>query len=353
MAHSLYQCNKGFFMKLRTQKGSTAALAFIALVPLLAALGGFAVDCMHVNDAHGELQRATDAAALAGAQSLGDYKGTGSTTASSVSASNEQPVNYALQVSSLNAVDGPSGLWAGGNRTVTATIVYDPNFSGPPNRPNRCNVTGQIGIKSFFAHIFGNVGQTVNTTSSAALTPLSTLYSFMPLLVSLNDFDPSGRKLEDQDVGDEYTVEIKSNTSSNSVWILNSNKDCIAQLDHIADPANYPAVEMPPLSVGDWVKSDNGKKSAGKQFQQLVGKDVAFVITGDAVDSDYLAKGQPLHQIVGFMVMHVTSADSSAGKDGYSLTGLLKPAVLNGTYNQNVPASQITTFSPFLARLVQ
>lgn len=340
-------------MKLRSNKGSTAALAFIALVPLLAALGGFAVDCMHVNDAHGELQRATDAAALAGAQYLGNYVGTKKVTAASISEDNEDPVNHALQVGALNAVDGPSGLWQGGDRTVTATIVYDPNFSGPPNRPNRCNVSGSIGLKSFFAQIFGNFGQTVNTSSSAALTPLTTLYNFMPLLVSLNDFDPSGRKLEDMKVGDEFTVGIKSNTASNSVWILNSNKDCIAQLDHIADPVNNPAVEMPPLSVGDWIKSDNGKKSAGKQFGQLIGKDVAFVITGDAVNSDYLAKGQPLHQIIGFMVLHVTSADVTPGQDGYNLTGNLKPAVMNGAYSTSVPAPQVTTYAPFLARLVQ
>ena len=37
-------------------RGSVALLAFIAVVPLVAAIGGFAVDCMHVNDAKGALQ---------------------------------------------------------------------------------------------------------------------------------------------------------------------------------------------------------------------------------------------------------------------------------------------------------
>lgn len=340
-------------MKLRSQKGSTAALAFIALLPLIGLLGGFAVDCMHVNDAHGELQRALDAAALAGAHDLGNFDGSKSTSAQTVSDGNEEPVNHALQVASLNAVDGPSGIWHSGDRTVTASIVYDPNFPGPANRPNRCNVSGSIGLKSIFAQMFGNYGQSVNATASAALTSLTTLYSFMPLLVSINDLDPDNRKLEDQVVGNEFTVQVKGNDYSNSVWILNSNKDCLAQLNHIADPATYPAVEMPPLSVGDFVKSDNGKKSAGKIFDKLIGKDVAFVVTDDAVNNDYLAKGQPVHKIIGFMVLHVTSTDTQPGANGYSMTGILKPVAMNGAFSTTVPAPQITTFAPFLARLVQ
>lgn len=341
-------------MKLRRNKrGSVSVLPFIALVPLLAAIGGFAVDCMHVNDARGELQRATDAAALAGAQDLANYDGSKLMTANSVDAANEEPVNFALQVASLNAVDGPLGVWHGGQRTVTATIRYDASIPGPPNRPNRCDVTGSVKIDSFFAQCFGNFGQTVNSTSSAAFSQLNTLYSYMPLLVSINDLDPNGRKLEERQVGDEYTVIIKDNKASNSVWILNSNKDLKAIIEHIADPVNNPGVQLPPVKIGDIIKSDNGMKSAGKLFDQLMDKDVAFLITGDSIETDYLAKGKPEHPVIGFMVMHVTQVDDNAKGNGYSLTGILKPAVLGGEFDPFGTTSQVSTYAPFLARLVQ
>lgn len=335
------------------KKGSVAALGFVAVVPLVAALTAFGVDCMHVNDASGELQRATDAAALAGSEDLGNYVGNKALTAQSVSSANEEPVNFALSTASLNAVDGPLGLWQGGQRSVSATIRYDSTLAGPVNRPNRCDVTGTIQIKSVFAQVFGNFSQTVTTNSSAGLTSLNTLYSFAPLLVSEKDPDPSGRRLKDLAIDSIYTVGIKSNDSSNSVWILNSNQDDIDAIMHIADPENNPGNNVPAYSIGDVIKSDNGQKSAGQYFDKLVGKDVPFLVTNDSVDGDYLAKGQPVHTVVGFMVLHVTGYDNKGGKDGYSLTGNLRPVSFAGGYDPTKGTGTITTFAPFLSRLIQ
>jgi hypothetical protein len=337
----------------RRNQGSVAALAFVATVPLLAAIGGIAVDCMHFNDAKGELQRATDAAALAGAEDLINYLGTKNTTGTSVSTSNEEPVNFALQVAALNPVDGPLGLWQSGDRSLSATIRYDSTLAGPANIPNRCDVKGTIGIRSLFSQIFGNFGQTVITNSSAGETSLNTLYSYAPLLVSWVDPDPSNRILKNQAVNQPYTVEIKDNQASNSVWILNNNQSDKAIIDHIANPSN-PGAALPPIAIGDWIKSDNGQKSAGKDFNLLLGKDVAFIVTGDNVGKDYLAKGKPLHQIIGYMVLHITSVDNTPGKNGYDLSGTLKPFVGYGTYNPTDPFKiQITTYAPFLVRLIQ
>jgi len=348
-------------------RGSVATLAFVAVVPLLAAFGGIAVDSMHYNDAMGELQRATDAAALAGAEDLNNYIGSKNTTASSVSSTNEEPVNFALDVATMNAVDGPIGLWQSSNRTVNATIRYDSKLSGPANRPNRCDVSGQIFIRSLFAKMFGNFGQTVSTTSSAGYTALNTLPIYMPLLVSWVDPDPSGDILSSMGPGSTYTVEIKQSgksssnnsnngKSNNSVWIWNNNQIDIEAIKHIANPSTNPfnPADIPPESIGDYIKSDNGQKSAGQDFGDLLGKDVGFIVTGDSVANDILAQGQPVHQIIGFVGMHVTGFDASPGNNGYSLTGTLEPLPASGSYVSTAPATGVTNgINLYQAKLIQ
>ena len=253
----------------------------------------------------------------------------------------------------MNAVDGPLGLWQSSNRAVTATIRNDATLAGPTTTPNRCDVTGQIFISSLFAKIFGNFGQTVNTTSSAGLTPVNKVLSYAPLLVSLNDTDPQGDALKNLTIGSTYTVEIKDK-SSNSVWILNPGNADAQQIQHLADPS-IPGPTLPPLEIGDTIKSDNGQKAAGKLFNLLEGDTVLFVVTADNVGTDYLAKGQPVHTIIGFMALKVTNFDNSAGANGYSLTGTLEPLPIgSGSFDPNDPfKTQITTFAPFLVRLVQ
>jgi Flp pilus assembly protein TadG len=329
-------------------------LAFVAVVPLVAAFGGIAVDCMHYNDATSELQRTTDAAALAGAEDLNKYVGGKNMTGTTVSATNEEPVNFAIQVASLNAVDGPVGLWSSSSRTVTATILHDNNFGGPAGFPNRCNVTGTISIRSLFAKIFGNFHNTVTTSSSAGLSGLTTLYGgFAPLLVSWVDDDIDSKKLKDQLYGSTYTVNIKNNAFSNSVWILNNNTTDEYAINHIYDPVKYPGNVIPPVSIGDYIKSDNGEKSAGKLFDELKGKDIGLIITDDSL-KNYLAKGQPVHKVIGFIGMKVTSFDDSPGKDGYSFTGTLEPLPIAGGYDPNgTPSGVGSGFSAYKVRLIQ
>jgi Flp pilus assembly protein TadG len=342
----------------RRSRGSAAALAFVGVIPLIAAFGGVAVDSMHVNDARGALQRATDAAALAGAQDLANYASAPlPTSATSVSSSNEEPLNYALQLASMNAVDGPIGLWQGSNRTVTATLRYDSTLGGVATRPNRCDVQGSIFIRSIFAQVFGNFGQTVSTTSSAGIQAINTLDSYLPLLVSWVDPDMGGNKLKDviNNSTIPYTIHIKDNKVSNSVWIPTSNKIAKQMIDYLGDPVNNPKPspdDYPSYSIGDEIKSSNGIKSAGTDFAPLAGKNVGILVTEDAV-SGYLAKGQPVHKVYAFVGMHIISYDNDNKGNGYSLTGYLYPITGIGDLDPQGPKNPNVWTFPFQARLIQ
>jgi hypothetical protein len=346
----------------RRNQGSAAALAFVAVVPLVAAIGGFAVDCMHVNDAKGELQRATDAAALSGAQDLQNYNKTGiPATATSYSASNSEPLNFALAVAAMNAVDGPIGLWSSSNRNISTTIRYDSNFPGSPTWPNRCDVATSMRISSLFARLIGNFGQNVSARASAAMYPVSTVTTPMPLLVSQDDTDPNGKTILNTPAGGTLTIIIKDNASSNAVWIFNSNKDDQALLNHIIDPTKYPDVPIKPVTINDHtlndveindiIKSDNGTKSAGALFDQLIGHDIILLVTDASVASDYTAKGIPQRKVIGFIGMHVTGYDNTNKGNGYSLTGILQPVSAIGT--SGGISNPFTGFAPYIARLIE
>jgi Flp pilus assembly protein TadG len=348
----------------RRNQGSAAALAFVAVVPLVAAIGGFAVDCMHFNDAKGELQRATDAAALGGAQDLQSYNGTGiPASASSYSAANNEPLNFALATAAMNAVDGPIGLWSSSNRSITATIRYDSNFPGTPTWPNRCDVATSVHINSLFERIIGNFGQNVNARASASMFPVTTVTTPAPLLVSIKDFDQNGHSVQSPGPGNTLTINIKDNESSNAVWIFNNNTLDEDLLNHLIDPVKYPTLPLTPVTVNDHtiggveindiIKSDNGTKSAGKLFDQLVGKDIILLVTDASYsDNNYTAKGTPVRTVIGFIGMHVSAADNTNKGNGYSLTGTLKPVSAIGTSNSGL-TNPFTGFAPYIARLIE
>ncbi|HEY9792823.1 MAG TPA: pilus assembly protein TadG-related protein [Candidatus Obscuribacterales bacterium] len=324
-------------------RGSVAGIAFIALVPLVAAIGGFAVDCMHVNDAKGELQRAVDAAALAGAEDLSKYvPGTIPDSATSVASADQEPLKFALQVAELNAVDGPFGLWSSSNRSIKATIRYDSNFPGTANSPNRCDVSSQIYINSLFAKIFGNFGQNVSASGSAAYTGLNQINGDNGyLVVSSIDLNPApnGSPLgNNPSFGTNYTVDLHTN----SVWVSNPNVQDDDLLGHIWDPSKYPPVNLPPITIGSTITTDHGIKNAGTQFANLIGYTIVLVVTNqDTVPGS----GKASYPVTGFIGLKVTG---STGKT--NVTGTLVPLGIVGGGFTGGPTSNT---GPFLVRLVQ
>jgi Flp pilus assembly protein TadG len=344
----------------RSDHGSLAALAFVALVPLVAAIGGFAVDCMHVNDGKGELQRATDAAALGGALDLVNYAGTGAVTAQTVSNSNSEPVNVALQVGSMNAADGAQGVYTSApiSRTVTATIWNSANGIGGKldtnnNRPDRCTVDATIQINSIFAKMFGNFSQTINTHSVAGqANKVNSLLTFFPILVSTTLGDAYGDgALGATPVKGQL---INFNTRGNSAWFnglpgaggASTIQDiAMAMINHQPVPAGD---EGPVISGNNYdynhgtMDSTEAAIAAALQGAAAPGTVVYFPLSADPISGT----GSPKGKITGFISVLVPpgpwTAAGGAMFDNVStphtlrITGtVLGPIIVNGTTNSS------------------
>jgi Flp pilus assembly protein TadG len=182
-------------MKVRNSKGSMAILAFIGLMPLLAAIGAFGVDMMHVNSTQGELQKACDAGALAGANQLWQYD-----TDNGASA-----LQTAATVTALNPADGKLVADGDPQITVNTSIAQAPvNGIG-----GRVRVDADMQIRGIFSHIFGVNFQRVAATSQAGpLGAVTTAFtgSLFPLAVSLTVAAPDGTFLKDKNLGDSWTL---------------------------------------------------------------------------------------------------------------------------------------------------
>jgi hypothetical protein len=185
--------------RIKRNQGSVAALAFVALVPLVGCIGGFAVDCMHVNDEKGACQRATDAAAIGGGLDLPNWKDGKANSNWQISAGNCLPVNSGLKIASMNAVDGDGlaqATSAPAPREITVSVRKgDGTTLDRTNPPNQCVVDAKVRVSSLLFSLMHNNfgGQTINTHSVAGSgPPANTLLTYFPLLLSYLEADSYG-----------------------------------------------------------------------------------------------------------------------------------------------------------------
>jgi hypothetical protein len=306
---------------------------------------------MHVNDAKGALQRATDAAALAGINYMVDYTGTkgwGPATASSDSY--EDNVNEALSVASMNAVDGTGAYTDSAlKRTITVELQSDPALSGyGPGRANKCVATGTAYIKSVFAQVFNNFEQKVETRSVAGMFVNTTFQRYAPILVSWTDQSPV---LKDTPMGTRFTADIKNmpDSTSNARWIMNNQAELGEYVKMLAGQSYNTKYTFPSYSVGDQVDTSNATGPA-KNIQLLKGLDLPVLVAEG--NGSVFAKGNPknipITRIVGFRNIQITEKH---GKDGWLISGELYP-IASGTFDPNKPGNSGTS-APYQARLIQ
>ncbi len=142
---------------LRRQKGQTIALVAVAMVSFVA-MGALAIDLTSLYSARGEIQRAADAAALAGAKAFVDSGVTtdpGNSNLQSIATTMAQ--SYAAGAASQNLV---------ASAAAQVVTVSPPDFSLPGNP--RITVTLQrTGLPLFFARIWGSGFASVSATAVA------------------------------------------------------------------------------------------------------------------------------------------------------------------------------------------
>jgi len=140
------------------QKGQTIALVAVSMVSFVA-MGALAIDLTSLYSARGEIQRAADAAALAGAKALVDSGVTtdpGNSNLRTIALNMAQ--SYAAGAASQNLVANGTAQLAAGSPAVDFSLAGNP----------RITVTLQrTGLPLFFARIWGNNFASVSATAAA------------------------------------------------------------------------------------------------------------------------------------------------------------------------------------------
>ncbi|MDH5297698.1 MAG: pilus assembly protein TadG-related protein [Desulfobulbaceae bacterium] len=162
-------------MKIREakNKGAVAPLVAILMVLLLGCLA-LVVDLGHLHNVKTELQRAVDAAALAGAREL-DGKNEEITRAqqAAMAVAGQNTVNGSALSLDVNA-DIQVGTWDVGAYGTAAADRFTAMPSGTPNPPSEMltavKVTKQLQIERFFAIIWGDETTTVGADAIAVVT---------------------------------------------------------------------------------------------------------------------------------------------------------------------------------------
>src|SRR5271166_4292248 len=154
----------------RGERGQTIALVAVSIVSLLA-MAALAIDVVSLYVARAEIQRAADAAALAGAKAIAD---SGVTTLAPASADLGAAVTLATSmatqsISAVVAATPPINTVGGGQ----ATIVGTPTFNFTPNNNPTVTVTlQQTNLPTFFARVFGrSIAATTASATAEAYNP--------------------------------------------------------------------------------------------------------------------------------------------------------------------------------------
>ncbi|HEY9871358.1 MAG TPA: pilus assembly protein TadG-related protein, partial [Candidatus Obscuribacterales bacterium] len=135
-------------MTRRTQAGQLSGLILLAVALIAALAGAFIVDSSHLHAVRKELQRATDAAALAGAIDL--YRAP------------DDVERHALQTAAENKADGKPVSDESPGMDVNINVT-------PPgeSEPGRVEVTAQATVSHSLMHILGRSYDTVTARSVA------------------------------------------------------------------------------------------------------------------------------------------------------------------------------------------
>jgi len=235
-----------YFRGRRSQRGQTILLVAVSMVSLLA-MAALAIDVVTLYVARTEVQRAADAAALAGAKAIAD---SGVTTLPSTDANLPAAITLAesMATSAINAVVGASAPL---NNPVAgsppALVSGYPTFNfAPNNNPTVTVVLQQTNLPTFFARIWGAGASSTSATATAeAYNPSnSNAGSFTPIaprcvkpwLVGNADptNPPSGKFI------DEATGNVTANLATLTATPFNLQADCKSTFPSSCSPNNIP-----------------------------------------------------------------------------------------------------------------
>lgn len=170
--------NKAVYFGRRRERGQTIILVAVSIVSLLA-MAALAIDVVTLYVARTEIQRAADAAALAGAKAMADSGITTLPTSDpAFSSGNVQTLAQSLATAAIAAVLAAPNNQVSGFTVAPGSPTF--NFSTSPgatpiNNPHVTVTLQQTGLPTFFAHIWGTRTATASATATAeAYNPANT-----------------------------------------------------------------------------------------------------------------------------------------------------------------------------------
>ncbi len=306
---------------IRSNSGAFATLAFIGLLPIMAAIGAFAVDSMHINATRGELQKACDAGALAGAGKLYRYLEPASAGFPGGPVYCE---DTARAITKLNSSDGCPVDDALDNVDVVVTFPVVPVAN---SLKGECKVEATITIKSIFANIIGNAYQTVSTSATAGVDrPSNTALAggLFPLLISLSTPGPGpSAALGTLTVGQTINADWNTNLAW-TAFTSHSASDVADMMANYRKPGS--GQHSPPVTANQTMIDVSNGTQAGN-IATLGASYVGKVVTMPVIDED--VQGSHDRLVIGFVAMRIDSVVTSGGNK--SIVGTVVKADLYGT----------------------
>lgn len=334
----------------RRQSGVLALVLPAVILMVGAGLAALGTDIAHSVNCRSELQNATDAGALSGAQDL------------IIPNNNSQAIADALQTAGQNSADGRLVSKDSANTSVSANIINPVN----PIIAGQCQCSATMRIDNIFAKMFGSYNQTVGTTSVAtaytSITGVDTGILF-PLAVSIDTLNGHSVPLYQSKVGDTVTFNVNSSQVDNAAWTsftkTNPNANWLSQAIDSALGIDYVAGLIPAVNIGDQISLINGVAGTkdltnDPEHSALLAQQVCLpVIQGETAYN----QSRPL---IGWITVQITKVDKNMGKGKvlqFTCTivkGIVQgvPGAITSTGNSQIDSS-LTAFSPGTIQLTR
>jgi hypothetical protein len=281
----------------RSETGSLSVLIPLFILMAIIGIGAFGMDVSHNVTVRTELQGATDAAALAGAQSL-------------LHPSTENNAfSDALNVASSNSADGK--LVSNSNPSFTV----QPTQGTWDNSTNSCqfSVRATKTIKNMWSKLFGHHSDTIRTRSTAqcwrSIVSVDKDMMF-PLAVSIDTTQGHDHPLYKSQIGDIVKFEINSQQWKNAAFttfnITNPNANTLTHLvDQNLGFLPYDGT-IPPMQIGDQLSMTNGvaeqkNLAKGEYLQGMIDPNRTLIIPVMSGEPPYNSS----RKIVGFMAVKI------------------------------------------------
>jgi hypothetical protein len=302
----------------RSERGSLAALGFIGMIPLLMAIGAFAIDLMHVNDTKGALQRSCDAAALAGAARLYSYDTDHGAAAQ----------NAAEAILRTNWCDGR--LIDNHDPNITYTVTFPKIPVGGIG--GQVQVDAQMRTHGLFSALFNSFTQTVTASSLAGFNGNNNVAfagQVFPIALGLNLPDQSGVSLANRHIGDTFTIQFAPDGSDNAGWTTLKGGGGASTIKGLIDGYKDASTSgAQAVQVNDDINLKNGEiASALSSVGAFAGKTVIVPVV-DTNKFNHSAK------IEGFVGVTIVSVGSGSPKQ---IVAKLAVGEMNGAYDPSIP----------------